>query len=215
MDINELTIAWFTGLKQLARKLIKCTTQSVRVDEGWSVVDVLRPHSTLGCKTPSVTFIRLRGLANNVVANVGTPFVALEYQLIELDDRDYLAEGQQNPLFAGRTYRVRGVANITSGPEAGTYPDGTILNITAEVPSNDWTGDALYTDVYEDDSPWIIRPDDFNLVTNPKVWVLNGVTRSGNPMRYNASSDTWHDVFLTGTGISITHSIDENGITII
>lgn len=93
---------------------------------------------------------------------------------------------------------------------AGDYPIGSTVQCL-------FTGDVVAKFVRKATTanqswPFIIRPYDYNVNTNPYQWSLDSVTRYGVPTVWNADTNAFHYEVAAGNANSVALAVDQTGI---
>ena len=98
-------------------------------------------------------------------------------------------------------------AQITAG---GALATNTIMHTYVSA-SDKYYMHVLVSGTDSENSPWIVRPDDFNAITNAVVWKLIQAWQGGLPRLWNSDDSSFHRIQTAGATTNDSIIIEDIG----
>lgn len=62
--------------------------------------------------------------------------------------------------------------------------------------------------------PWVVRPFDYDASNNADQWIIDRVTKQGQPCVYDADSGLWHYFVAVGNANAVSLAVDQTGFAL-
>lgn len=95
---------------------------------------------------------------------------------------------------------------------SGQFPVGSVISLDF---SNDVVGRWVRKASTANQSvPWVVRPYDYDAGNNAYQWIIDRVTKQGQPTIYDADSNKWHYIVAVGNANAVSMAVDQTGFSL-